>query len=235
MNRISLKPRNQDFETREEMKVLRANLQFCGKDKKVILVTSCVAGEGKSTVALNLAASLADLKKKVLLIDADLRKSKLYRQAEGEKPARGLSHYLSGQAELADVIYVVDNPLFHMLFAGPVPPNPSELLSNRRFGALIEKARNAYDYIVIDCAPLGMVIDAAIVASMSDAGILVIRPGTVDYRLARNVKAQLEQSGCPMEGVVLNGVKKDRERASYANRYRKAYDGYYRQPEQESD
>lgn len=234
MNRISLKPKKQDFSTLEEIKVLRTNLQFCGKDKKVILVTSCIAGEGKSTVALNLSVSLAELQKKVLLIDADLRKSRLYRQAEGEMPARGLSHYLSGQAELTDVICTVDNPQFHMIFAGPVPPNPSELLSAKRFRALIEKARNVYDYIVIDCAPLGLVIDAAIVASMSDAGILVIQPGKVSYRLARNVKEEMEKSGCPLEGVVLNGVAKGRERYGYANRYRKAYGEYYKQSEYET-
>lgn len=231
MEKISLKPREQDYATREELKSLRANLQFCGSDKKVILVTSCMAGEGKSTIALNLAMALADLQKKVLLIDADLRKSMLYRQVKEGKPKKGLTHYLSGQAALSEVIYTVESPVFNMIFAGPVPPNPSELLSSRMFGSLIEKARDAYDYILIDCAPLGMVIDAALVAAKSDTGILVIESGNVPFRLARNVKDQLEKSGCPVAGVVLNRAEKGKGGHYYSKRYRKVYDRYYGEEE----
>lgn len=227
MDKISLKPITQDYGTREELKALRANLQFCGSDKKVILVTSCMAGEGKSTITLNLAMALAELQKKVLLIDCDLRKSMLYRQVEGGKPRKGMTHYLSGQAALSEVIYTVDRPAFNMIFAGPVPPNPSELLSSKKFGVLIEKARDAYDYILIDCPPLGMVIDAAVVASQCDAGILVIESGHVAYRLARNVKEQLEKSGCPVIGAVLNRVEKGTGGRYYGRRYQKAYDQYY--------
>lgn len=232
MEKMSLKPRMQDYATREELKALRANLQFCGTDKKVILVTSCMAGEGKSTITLNLAVALAELQKKVLLVDCDLRKSMLYRQVEGEKPKKGLTHYLSGQAALSEVIYTVDQPVFNMIFAGPVPPNPSELLSSKKFSTLIEKARDAYDYILIDCAPLGMVIDAAVVASKSDAGILVIESGHIAYRLARNVKEQLEKSGCPVIGAVLNRVEKGSGGRYYGKRYQKAYDQYYGETEE---
>lgn len=227
MEKISLKPREQDYATREELKSLRANLQFCGRDKKVVLVTSCMAGEGKSTITLNLALALADLQKKVLLIDADLRKSMLYRQVKEGKPKKGLTHYLSGQAALSDVICTVDRPVFNMIFAGPVPPNPSELLSSGTFAALIEKAREAYDYILIDCAPLGMVIDAALVASKSDTGIIVIESGHIPYRLARNVKEQLEKSGCPVAGVVLNRAERGKGGYYYTKHYRKVYDQYY--------
>ena len=89
METIRLKSREQDYETREETKVLRTNLLFCGSDKKVILVTSCLAGEGKSTITMNLAKSLAEIKKKVLLIDVDLRKSVLGHQVNGERPKKG--------------------------------------------------------------------------------------------------------------------------------------------------
>lgn len=226
MEKISLKPRIQDYATREEVKALRANLQFCGNDKKVILITSSMAGEGKSTITLNLAMALAELQKKVLLVDADLRKSMLYRQVKGEKPKKGLTHYLAGQAALSDVIYTTDRPIFNLIFAGPVPPNPSELLSSKAFGALIEKARNAYDYVLIDCAPLGMVIDAAMVATRSDAGILVIESGRVAYRLAQNVKEQIEKAGCPVIGVALNRVQKNKGGRYYGKYYQKAYDEY---------
>lgn len=163
METIRLKSREQDYETREETKVLRTNLLFCGSDKKVILVTSCLAGEGKSTITMNLAKSLAEIKKKVLLIDVDLRKSVLGHQVNGERPKKGLTHYLSGQASIADIIYLNEDPKFHIIFAGPLPPNPAELLASKAFERLIQKCREAYDYILLDCAPLGMVVDAAVV------------------------------------------------------------------------
>lgn len=227
MEKMSLKPRMQDYATREELKALRANLQFCGTDKKVILVTSCMAGEGKSTITLNLAVALAELQKKVLLVDCDLRQSMLYRQVEGEKPKKGLTHYLSGQAALSEVIYTVDQPVFNMIFAGPVPPNPSELLSSKKFSTLIEKARDAYDYILVDCAPLGMVIDAAVVAQSCDTSILVVQSGNISYRFAQNVKQQLEKSGCPILGVVLNKLDRAKTGRYYGKSYEKYYGKYY--------
>ena len=116
METIRLKSREQDYETREEMKVLRTNLLFCGSDKKVILVTSCLAGEGKSTITMNLAKSLAEIKKKVLLIDVDLEKIRLGHQVNGERPKKWvLTHYLSGQASIADIIYLNEDPKFHII------------------------------------------------------------------------------------------------------------------------
>ena len=173
METIRLKSREQDYETREETKVLRTNLLFCGSDKKVILVTSCLAGEGKSTITMNLAKSLAEIKKKVLLIDVDLRKSVLGHQVNGERPKKGLTHYLSGQASIADIIYLNEDPKFHIIFAGPLPPNPAELLASKAFERLIQKCREAYDYILLDCAPLGMVVDAAVVAAVCIVGYLI--------------------------------------------------------------
>lgn len=227
METIMLKSRDMDYATREELKSLRTNLQFCGSDKKVIMVTSCLASEGKSTITLNLAMSLAELKKKVLLIDADLRKSVLPRQVKGDRPRKGLTHYLSGQASLADVIYMNDTPKFHMIFAGPVPPNPAELLSSATFDALIEKSRDVYDYILIDCAPLGMVIDAAVVAKNCDASVLVIQSGNISYRFAQNVKSQLEKTGCPILGAVINKLDRAQTGRYYGKSYQKYYGKYY--------
>lgn len=227
METIMLKPRDMDYATREELKTLRTNLQFCGSDKKVILVTSCLASEGKSTITLNLAMSLAELKKKVLLIDADMRKSVLPRQVKGDRPRKGLTHYLSGQASLADIIYMNDSPKFNMIFAGPVPPNPAELLSSGMFDTLIEKSRGVYDYILVDCAPLGMVIDAAIVARNCDASILVIQSGNISYRFAQNVKSQLEKSGCPILGAVINKMDRAHTGRYYGKAYKKYYGKYY--------
>lgn len=110
----------------EAYKTLRANLQFCGKDIKSIAITSCTPAEGKSTVSLNMAKSLAESGKRVLFIDADLRKSVLVSRCQVKQAVKGLSHYLSGQCAFADVVYSTNVPNLHMIFAGPVPPNPAE-------------------------------------------------------------------------------------------------------------
>lgn len=227
METIKLKPRAQDYETREEVKTMRTNLLFCGSDKKVILITSCLAGEGKSTIAMNLAQSLAEIKKKVLLIDVDLRKSVLPRQVEGERPRKGLTHYLSGQASIADIIYLSEEPKFHIIFAGPVPPNPAELLASKSFERLIQKCREAYDYVLLDCAPLGMVVDAAVVAGCSDASILAIESGNISYHFAQGVKQKLENTGCPILGVALNKIDRAKSGRYYGKKYEKYYQKYY--------
>ncbi|MDD3141934.1 MAG: AAA family ATPase, partial [Lachnospiraceae bacterium] len=105
MNRITIKSEELSYEMNEEIKLLRTNLQFCRDDRKVILVTSSIGGEGKSTITLNLAKSLAQIKKKVLLIDADLRKSVLISKLENSVNLKGLSHFLSGQINIGEVIY----------------------------------------------------------------------------------------------------------------------------------
>ena len=101
MNRMNLVTEEYSYAMREEINTLRTNIQFAGSDKKVFLVTSCVQGEGKSGVSMKLGRALAELKKKVLVIDADLRKSVVLEKIEGKKPEKGLSHFLSGQAGLS--------------------------------------------------------------------------------------------------------------------------------------
>lgn len=117
----------------EAYKTLRANLQFCGSDIKSIAITSCTPSEGKSTVSLNLAKSLAESGKRVLFIDADLRKSVIVSRCQVSQAVRGLSHYLSGQSTFADIVYSTNVRNLHMIFAGPVPPNPVELLGSNNF------------------------------------------------------------------------------------------------------
>ncbi|GLG89484.1 polysaccharide biosynthesis tyrosine autokinase [Sellimonas catena] len=93
-----------------------------------------------------------------------------------------------------------------VIFAGPIPPNPTELLRTKKFAALLKEARNIYDYVIIDTPPLGSVIDSAIVSSVCDAAILVISANTISYKFARSVKKQLEKTGCNILGAVLNKV-----------------------------
>ncbi len=222
MQEVILRNIEQDFRSNEAYKTLRTNIEFAGADKKVIMLTSSAQNEGKSTVSLSLALSIAEGGKKVLFIDADLRKSVLIGRHHIHGEIKGLSHFLSGRAELKDVIMKTQQDGLYILFAGVVPPNPAELLGTRRLEALIEGARKAYDYVIIDAPPLGSVIDGAIIARCCDASILVVAANTISRKFAKSVKDQLDKTGCPILGVVMNKV--DLKQNKYYGSY---YGGYY--------
>lgn len=208
MNKISIKlPGGNDFFTQEAYKVLRTNLQFCGQDIQVIAITSCNENEGKTTVALHLARSLAELGKEVLLIDADMRKSVLAGRNSNAKDVVGLSELLTGMVALGEAIYQTQYPTLQLIFAGKYPPNPVELLNGKYFSALIKETRKAYQYVIIDTPPLGRVIDAAVVAPNCDGTVLVVGNST-RYRQAQDVVTQLKKSGSKILGVVRNNTKK---------------------------
>ncbi|MGF6989658.1 capsular exopolysaccharide synthesis family protein [Lachnospiraceae bacterium PM6-15] len=223
MNTIKLKPVAPTYGVKEEMKNLRTNLLFSGADLKVIMLTSCVSGEGKSETAYNLARSLTELGKKVLLIDTDMRKSAMIRILENGSVDKGLSHYLSGQSHINDVVNRTNVPGLHIIFAGRAVPNPVELFSKNVFSKTIESLRNVYDYIVIDTPPLGMVVDAAVISQVCDASALVLESGTIKRKFAQKTVAKLEALDCPLLGVVLNKV----DRKKTGEYYGKAYQKYY--------
>ena len=217
MEKVELTLEQLDYSAEEAYKTLRTNIKFCGEDKKVIAVTSCMENEGKSSVSMNLAVSLAQSGEKVILVDADLRKSVLVGRNKVREEIIGLTHYLSQQAQMANVMYSTNVEGFDIIFAGPSAPNPAELLGNKHFAALLEVLRKNYDYVIIDTPPLGMVIDSAIIAQQCDGTIIVIESGSDSYRFVRNVKEQLEKAQGPILGVVLNKV--DVSKASYYGRY----------------
>ena len=223
MQEIVLKNITKDYRSNEAYKTLRTNIEFSGADNKVIVLTSCTPDEGKSTVSLNLSISLAESGKRVLFIDADLRKSVLTGRYRVTEEVKGLSHFLSGQAEVDEVMYKTQEEGLIVMFAGVVPPNPSELLGQKKFEALISSARKVYDYIIIDAPPLGSVIDAAVIARVCDASVLVTAANAVSYKFARTVKEQLEKTGCPILGVVLNKVnmKQNKYYGKYYGKYGK--------------
>ena len=224
MGKLILKlEENEDFLVQEAYKTLRTNLQFCGKDVQVVAVTSCRENEGKTTVTLNLARSLAELGKKVLFIDADMRKSVVAGRNTNVKNPQGLSEVLTGLAKLGDSVYATQYGQLHMLFSGQYPPNPVELLSGKYFRALIAETRKHYDYVLVDTPPLGQVIDAAVVASNCDGVVLVMAEGTVRARQAQEVAAQLRKSDSRILGVVRNDVsgRKKKNGGKYYAAYRK--------------
>ena len=226
MRKVAIKDiRKQDYFYSEAIKTLRTNIQLSGKSIKTILVTSCFPNEGKSDVALSLVQELSSIGKKVLLIDGDIRKSDFVIRLGIEQEVIGLSQFLSGQAEIKDLICSTNYPNLHIIFGGPVAPNPSGLLSEDLFRTFMKEIRNYYDYIVVDTPPVGSVIDAAVIARYCDGGIFVIEPGVVSYKLAQKCIRQIEKSGCRVIGAVMNKV--DTKRDKYYSSYYKHYASYY--------
>jgi capsular exopolysaccharide synthesis family protein len=191
---------------RESYQILQANLKFLQSDRQLrtVLITSAVAGEGKSEVAANLAAALAQVGRKVLLIDADMRCPRQHHALQVLNQ-RGLSHVITGQAKLQNSIQPGFNHL-DVLTAGAVPPNPVALLDSRRMQSLLKSLAKAYDMIIIDAPPLAGYADASILGRMVDGILLVVRPGVVDYAQGRNAKEMLAQSQQQVLGMVVNGV-----------------------------
>ncbi len=220
---------------REAFNTLRTNILFSGKQVKTILLTSCFAHEGKTTVSMELSRSLAENNKKVLLIDADLRKSVTASRYAKQRGIVGLSQILSGQIDLVQGIYRTQVPGLDMIFAGPFPPNPAELVGSAAFKEMLAAVREVYDYVIIDAPPLGLVIDAAVMAGFCDGSVLVINQSSVKYRVAQDVKMQLSKSGCRILGVVMNQAQRQkknvrgRRNEQYSSRYE--YYGHHQEPE----
>ncbi len=219
-----------DYNYKESIKTLRTNIQFCGSSIRAIMFTSSLPDEGKSDVSFALAESLAQIGKKTVLIDADIRKSVLVARYQLKCEVAGLSQYLSGQKTLEDVVYQTNEENLSVIFAGPYSPNPAELLEEELCGRMFEALRSYYDYIIVDTPPMANLIDGAIVASHCDGAVLVIESGAISYRLEQRVKSQLEKSGCRILGAVLNKV--DVHTKSYYGKYGrygryKRYDGYH--------
>lgn len=219
-----------NYGKKEAFNSLRTNLSFCGEDIHVIAFTSCTPDEGKSSTTMELARSLAEDGRRVLLLDADLRKSVLvgrHHARTDQGGIRGLSHYLSGQAKLAEVVLETNVENLDIVFAGRTTPNPTELLGNKYFEQMLAYGREHYDMVLIDTPPLGSVIDTAVIAPKVDGVILVVEANKCSYRFIQDIKKQLELSDTRILGVVLNKVRV--EKGGYYNRYYKGYySGYYK-------
>lgn len=200
----------------EAFRALRTNIDFSSVDEQiqVIMVTSSGPEEGKSTVTANLAAAYAQSDKKVVLIDADLRKPTGHRTFSLSN-RYGLSSLLSQQAEMTEVIQESGVPNLSVITSGPIPPNPAEMLASNRMSRVLQELRQKFDIILVDTPPLLAVTDAQLMASKSDGVIMVVSYGKVKRDIAAKAKGNLDRVGAKMLGVVLNNVK------------RKASEGYY--------
>lgn len=199
----------------EQYRTIRTNLQFASVDDplKSILVTSSSPSEGKSMTVANLAVVYAQQEKRVLLIDADLRKPTVHYTFRLNN-IRGLSNVLAGETKLEDTVVYSDIDHLELLSSGPVPPNPSELLGSRRMDMMLEEARGIYDVILIDTPPVLAVPDAQILGNFVDGMLLVVRSDQTEYEAAIKAKEALEHSKGKLLGTVLN----DREKTA-ANSY----------------
>lgn len=181
---------------------------------QIILLTSTLPGEGKTQTAINLAASFAQTGKRVLLIDGDLRKVSLSKKLEG-RSQKGLSNLLLNSKEIPDTYIRIhtENKNLHLLFAGPIPPNPVLLLTSPRLGELMQMLKERYDIIIIDAPPYGLLADTAIWAAHADITLYIIRSGKIDKRFFTNIQRLEEEGKVKNLAYVLNAV--DFKRASY--------------------
>lgn len=218
MNKIKFETRKElDYRTNEAYKALRTNIAFCGDNVKVIDFTSCTPNEGKSSVTFNLSVSLAEAGKKVIMIDADMRKSVLVGRYKVGSVEKGLAHYLTGQNTFDEVCMETDIDGMDIIFSGNYVPNPAELLGSENFEKLMKFCREKYDYVIVDTPPLGSVIDSAIAAKYADGAVIVIEADAINYHFVQDVKKQLEKSGVRILGTVLNKVPVKTGKYGYGN------------------
>ena len=214
---INLPKNDKQFGTIEAYKNLRTNLLYT-ENLKVIMLTSTIPNEGKTVSAYHLAESFAEIGKKVLLIDCDLRGSflKKYLVVKGE--VEGLSEMLTNQA--SKIINETNIENLDVVLSGKIPPNPSELLSSNLFKFFIKNAKENYDYVIIDTPPVAVASDSVIVGRIVDGVVLVIRNDFIKKNAVKRVKLELERNGSRIVGVVLNRVNKDQvDYKDYAYNY----------------
>ena len=201
---LSEKRINTAKKAEEYYNALRTNIQLSGDELKVIALSSVRPGEGKSTTSTNIAWAFARAGYKTLLIDADIRNSVMSGVFKSREKITGLTDYLSGTKDLSHGLCETNVENLFVIQSGPISPNPTALLQSEKFEAMIETLRKYFDYIIVDTAPIGVVIDAAIIVQKCDASILVAEASSTRRKEIQKAKFQLEQTGTPFLGVILN-------------------------------
>ena len=215
----------------EAFRVFRTNLEFMSKDKdsNVFMFTSFNPGSGKSFICINAAIALAIKGKKVLVIDGDLRHASI--SAYVFSPKRGVANYLAHQEEDINQLILPSNdyPSLSYLPVGVIPPNPTELLEDERFGAMLERFRNEYDFVLIDCPPVDMVADPQIINKYVDRTIFVVRAGLMERSMVPELEDLYHQHKYKNMCLVLNGTTGNDARYGnkYGYRYGYRYGGKY--------
>ncbi len=227
------------YQCAEAVNMLCTNLSFSGANVKKILVTSCHQSEGKSFLTMNIMRTMAGLGKRVVLVDADLRRSVIgnrYGIQFSDENALGLSHFLAGMADESMVVYESNIPGAYMVPVGRKVSNSLPLLNSERFQYLLNGLRDHFDYVLIDAPPIGLVIDAAQIAKYCDGTLLVVGFNAVRRQELIDAKAQIDQTGCPILGTVLNQTAYDSflsKKYSYKSSY--SHYGYYSKYQDEEE
>ncbi|RSJ90917.1 tyrosine-protein kinase [Streptococcus mitis] len=212
----------------EYYNALRTNIQLSGNNLQVISITSVKPGEGKSTTSTNIAWAFARAGYKTLLVDADIRNSVMSGVFKSREKITGLTEFLSGTTDLSHGLCDTNVENLFVVQAGSISPNPTALLQSENFSTMIDTLRKYFDYIIVDTAPIGIVIDAAIITQKCDASVLVTAAGEANRKDVQKAKGQLEQTNKPFLGVVLNKFNTSAEKygsygeyGSYGNYGRK--------------
>jgi capsular exopolysaccharide synthesis family protein len=199
----------------EAYRTLRTNIQFvkAGEEVKTVMMTSAGPGEGKSTTAANLAVAMAQSGKKVVIIDCDLRKPVQHRIFG--KMNKGLTNYLVENIDPASLLVETEVDNLYILPSGPIPPNPSELLSSGKMLELLSYCKTQFDFVIVDAPPVVAVTDACVLASKIDGIILVLGAGQVRPEMAQKAKELITRANGHILGVILNRVEIDADHAYY--------------------
>lgn len=208
----------------EAFRTLRTNISFSSLDRplKSLLVTSAGPEEGKSTTVANLAVVLAQAGSRVLVLDCDLRKPTMHKVFELEN-RRGLTSVLVEEVPPGEVVMATAVPGLEVLTSGPLPPNPAELLGSQRMKSLLAQLVEGFDITLVDTPPLLAVTDAAVLAPLVDAAMLVARAGTTRVDMLQEAKASLEKTGVHLLGAVLNGLRPETDGYYYYYHYKYYY------------
>ena len=206
----------------EAVRTVRTSVLMSSLDEphKVVVITSSVPEEGKTTLSFNLACALGQVKK-VLLIDGDLRRPKIGKLVGRDARQPGLADLVAGQAQVSQCVFFDERAGIHLLASGTVPPNPLELLSSKRFEDVVTKLREAFDIILIDSAPLQLVSDALVLSRFSSSVVYVVKADSTPYQVAQNGLKKLRRVDASVLGVVLNQLDIER-----AEKYYGEYSGY---------
>ena len=206
----------------EQYRAIRTNIEYSNVDQntKTILVTSSDKNEGKTTTVSNLAVSFANLNKKVLLIDCDLRNASIHKMFKLNN-IYGLTDILAKDRAVDKCIQETELENLYVLTAGAIPPNPAEILSSEKMKNLIEDLKNMYDYIFIDTPPIGLVTDAGVLSSFIDGVVLVVKSESVEKKYLEETKKKLDAVDARILGAILNSYKSEQKDYNYYSYYGK--------------
>ncbi|HFI0622151.1 TPA: tyrosine-protein kinase [Streptococcus suis] len=216
---LALNKKQMVGKTEEYFNAIRTNIQLSGSDIKVVGITSVMSNEGKSTTSASLAIAYARSGYKTILVDADIRNSVMSGFFKPTTKITGLTDYLAGTTDLSQGLCDTNIQNLTVIESGKISPNPTALLQSKNFENLLATLRRYYDYVIVDCPPLGIVIDAAIIAQKCDAMAVVAESGNVKRSGLKKVIDQLEQTDTPVLGVILNKYDVTQERYGDYGRY----------------